>query len=269
MRGSGENVASRRRLHHAALFHHDDLVAIGGGEAKIVRDENGRHATITREVDQQVHHRLLRSDVEASRGLIRDQQFRSTGQREGDDHALAHAAGQLERVGVIALFWPLDPHLQQGLDGFLARVARARAGVLAQHILDLMADLAYGIERRARILENHRHFAPPQVAELAFRRMRQVQSGKRDGALRDAARAIENSHDRVGGHRLPRAGFADNAHRLALGDGYVDALNRRDDAAPRGEFNGQAGYVEERYGAHVGTLTCVGWGRRYRAIRRR
>jgi predicted DNA-binding protein (UPF0278 family) len=44
--------------------------------------------------------------------------------------------------------------------------------VAAQHVLDLVADLADRVERGARVLEDHRDLAPADVAHVALRRRR-------------------------------------------------------------------------------------------------
>ena len=78
-----------------------------------------------RQLDDQLHHRLLRGDVEAGGRLVGDQQLRLAGQRQRDDDALAHAAGQLERIGVVALARPRDAHLIEQLDRLVGDVRSA------------------------------------------------------------------------------------------------------------------------------------------------
>ena len=90
--------------------------------------------------------------------------------------------------------------------------------MLAQHVLDLVADLADRIERRARVLEDHRDFAAAQIAHLVFARRLDVNAGEHHRAFGDLAGAVEDAHHRVGGDGFAGAGFADNAERLALGD---------------------------------------------------
>ncbi len=51
---------------------------------------------------------------------------------------------------------------------FSATPARLGLRVLQQHVLDLAADLADRIERRARILEDHRNLAAAQIAHVAL-----------------------------------------------------------------------------------------------------
>ena len=215
-----------------------------------MRDQDGRHAAPLGQLDDQVHHRLLRGDVEAGGRLVRDQKLRIAGQRQRDHHALAHAAGQFERIGVIALARARDLDLLQRLDRLLAAIGRRRLHMLAQHVLDLVADFADRIERRARVLEDHRDFAAAQIAHLVLGRGLDVDAGKHHRALGDFAGAVEDAHHGIGRHRLAGAGFADDAERLALGDGDVDVLHGLDDAAPGGEFDREIVDVEQRLRGH-------------------
>ena len=163
-----------------------------------MRDQDGRHAAPLCQLDDQVHHGLLRRDVEAGGRLVRDQKLRIAGQRQRDHHALAHAAGEFERIGVIALARARDLDLLQRLDGLLAAVGHlGLLHVLAQHVLDLVADFADRIERRARVLEDHRDFAAAQVAHLVFGRGLDVDAGEHHRALGDLAGAIEDPHHGV------------------------------------------------------------------------
>ena len=247
----GENIRRQRGLDHPALLHHHHAIAIGRGEAEIVGDQDGRHAPALGQFDDQIHHRLLRGDVEAGGRLVRDQKLRIAGQRQRDHHALAHAAGQFERIGVIALARTGDLDLLQRLDRLLAAVGHRRLlHVLAQHVLDLVADLADRIERRARVLEDHRDLAAAQVAHLVFAGGLDVDAGEHHRALGDLAGAVENPHHRVGGDGFAGAGLADDAERLALGHGDVDVLHRLDDAAAGGEFHGEIVDVEQRLRGH-------------------
>ena len=167
-----EDRARGRALDHAALLHHHDAVAIGRGEAEVVGDQDGRHAALARELDHEVHHGLLRGDVEAGGRLVGDQELRPAGERERDHDALAHAAGELERIGVVALARARDAHLIENLDRLFGQRHRVRPGRAAQHVLDLAADLADRVERGARVLEDHRDFAAAQRSHVVLRSRR-------------------------------------------------------------------------------------------------
>ena len=198
VRGRLEDGLRGCRFHHVAFLHHHDTVAVGRREAEIVGDEDGGHAARARQLHDQVHHGLLRGDVEAGGGLVSDQQLRPAGQRQRDDDALAHAARQLERIGVIALLRPCDAHLLEDGDGLLGLVVGAGLGVLAQHVLDLVPDLADRVQGRARVLKDHRDLAPAQVAHLALAGLAHVDAGKGHGTLGDAPGAVEDAHHRIG-----------------------------------------------------------------------
>ena len=193
-----------RVLNHAALLHHHDAIAVGGGQTEIVGDENGRHAALARQLGDEVHHRLLGGDIEAGGRLVGDQKLRPAGQRKRDDDALAHAAGQFERIGVVALTRPGDADLIENFHGLFGHLLRRRLDVLQQHVLDLTADLADRVERGARVLKDHRHFAAAQVAHGVLVRAAHVDAGEHHRAVGDPPCAIENAHHRVGGHRFTR-----------------------------------------------------------------
>jgi len=215
-------------------------------------DQDGRHAALARQFDHEIHHRLLGRHVEPGGGLVGDQELRPAGERERDDDALAHAAGKFERIGVVALARPRDPDLLEGFDRLFGGIVGCRLHMPHQYVRDLPADLADGIEGGARVLEDHRHFAAAQVAHGLFGRVMDIETGEADGALSDAAGAIEDAHHRIGGHRLARAGFADDRQRLALGQREVDMLDGAHGAAAGVEFDGEVADVEEgdRRGGH-------------------
>ena len=144
--------------------------------------------------DDQVHHRLLRGDVKSRRRLVRDQELRIAGQRQRDHDALAHAPREFERIGVIALPGTGDLDLLQRLDRLLAAVAGRALHMLTQHVLDLVAHFPDRIERRARVLEDHRDFATAQIAHLVFARGLDVDAGKHHRAVGDPAGAVEDPH---------------------------------------------------------------------------
>ena len=219
-----------------------------------------------RQLHDQVHHGLLRGDVEAGGGLVGDQQLRPAGERQRDHHALAHAARQLERIGVIALLRARNAHLLEDRDGLLGLVVGPGLGVLAQHVLDLVADLADGVERRARVLEDHRDLAPAQIAHLPLARLAHVDAGEAHRALGDAPGAVEDAHHGIRRDRLAGARLADDGQRLALGDRDVDVLHGLHRAAARCELHREIADVEQRDGGHV-ALRFAAAGRRCRAVR--
>ena len=194
-------------------------------------DEDGRHAALPGELDDEVHHRLLRGHVEARGRLVGNEQLRTAGERKRDHDALTHAARELERISVVALARTRNPHLVENLDRLFRERRGIRLRMLLQHVLDLVADLADRIQCRARILEDHRHFAPAQAAHLIFAGGTDIEAGEMHRAFGDPSGAVEDPHHRIGGDRLAGAGLPHDADGLALGNGDVDVLHRTHDAA--------------------------------------
>ena len=101
-RGRANSARRRRPLDDVAGVHDDDLVAGLGDDAEIVRDEQQRHAELASQPRQQLEDLRLDGDVERGGRLVGDEQRRAAGERHGDHHALAHAAGHLVRIVVDA-----------------------------------------------------------------------------------------------------------------------------------------------------------------------
>ena len=138
----------------------------------------------------------LHDDVERRRRLVHDHELRVERERHRDDHALAHAAGELVRV-----------RAQRGARrcrrGRAARPARASAAALrdvlvrAHHVDELVADAHHRVERVHRALEDHRDVPPAVAAQLLGAEPRQVVAAEEDAAAGDARGRPQDLHDRV------------------------------------------------------------------------
>ena len=127
----------------------------------------------------------------------------------------------------------------------------------AQRLHDLVAD---GVERRQeahRLLVDHADLAAADLPELFRARVERrdvdrlaLLLGQPDVARGDVAGPVEHAEDRLGGHRLAAAGFADEADGLAPGQREVDAADDADIAAAEGEVDVEVFDLEERGGVH-------------------
>ena len=140
--------------------------------------------------------------------------------------ALAHAAGELVRVIMHAARGIGDLHQLQHLDGAGERLLLRQALVAAQALGDLLADGQHRIERGHRLLEDEADLLGADLVQFIAGERHQVAALEHDLALDDAARRhrdqFQDRHRRDG---LAAAGFADDAERLALVDGDVDAVD--------------------------------------------
>ena len=122
------------------------------------------------EARDQLEDLRLDGDVERRGRLVGDQQLRLVGQRHRDHRALAHAAGELVRVGVDAACAARG--CRPGSSSSTARSQRRAlrdVAVRADRLDELRAHLVERVQRRQRVLEDHRDVVAAQPAQLARR----------------------------------------------------------------------------------------------------
>jgi hypothetical protein len=133
--------------------------------------------------------------------------------------------------------------------------ARETRVVDEQRLDELVGDPQVGIQRRHRILEDHRDpFAPdrPRLGRRAAQEVDAVEDGR---AALDAAGGLrDEAHDRVARHGFAGAGFADDPERLAAFEGEADAVDRAIDAVASVETGAEVGDGEERHEEEGGGL---------------
>ena len=104
-----------------------------------------------------------------------------------------------------------DIHQLQGPGPPLPAVQR---GMRDQVFLDLQADRQHRIERRHRLLENHRDLAAADAPKLFIRHGNEIATAPLDTAAHVSWLA-DQSHDRAQRDALARPGFADKPDHLA------------------------------------------------------
>ena len=141
--------------------------------------------------------------------------LRLGGERQRDDDALAHAAGELVRVLVDALLGRRDAGLLQQADGALARLGGADRQVRLDRLDQLLADGVERVERGQRVLEDRADVAAAHAAHRLVRQVVDAPAVEADLAAGDAPGRVEQADDRGAGQRLAGARFADHAEDLA------------------------------------------------------
>ncbi len=102
-------------------------------------------------------------------------------------------------------------------DGPVQRVGLVHAAVLAEHLRDLPAHREHRVQRGQRVLEDHRDLGPADLPATLVGQLEDVGAAVAHLAAGDVAgRGVEDSHDRLGGHRLARPGLAEDGQGLAL-----------------------------------------------------
>src|SRR5439155_25675935 len=87
------------------------------------------------------------------------------------------------------------------------------------------------IERRHRLLEDHRKPIAAQIAQLPIREIEQTDAVERHGARDFSARLWQQAHDGERGNALAATGFADQPECRAARDREIDAVHRHGPAA--------------------------------------
>ena len=215
--GCAEHLRRESLLDDLAVLHHHDPVGAVGRDRQVVRDEQdapSRCAAVS--VVEEVEDPALHGDVERAGRLVGDHQGRLERERDADQHALPHAAGQLVRVLPGARLGVAQPDRPQDLDGLLRGGRPAHPAVDAQHLRHLVADPGHRVERDARVL---RHQPDPRAAHLlpAPSAGSPTSSPSCSRTLPPTTRPPpgEQADHRVRGRRLAGAGLADQRDDLA------------------------------------------------------
>ena len=241
-----EDVGLRTLLDGPAGVHDQDPVGELGDDPHVVGDQDDRRAVVSAQPAEQVEHLRLRGDVERGRRLVGDEQRRVVRQAHRNDGALTHAAGELMRVVV-------HPPLRVGDADLLEQLHRpgpggrpGDPGVRSELLGDVPADGVDRGQRRHRILEDHRDVAAAQAPQLVVAHGHEVLPAEQRLAFHGAvgiADQLEDAHHR---HALARAGFADDAEHLPLGEGERQPVDGSGRTTPAAERHPQIAYVEQR-----------------------
>ena len=264
-----EHVGHRAVLDDAPGIHHGDLVGQARHHGEVVADPDQRGAGLAHQL---LHFREdLRLDRHVQRGgrLVRNDQVGPVQHRNGNCHALAHAARELVRIGAQPLLRARDAHQPQ-------RVARMAAcffggdALVRLHRLDhLRVDPQHRVERGHRVLEDHRDAVAPQFAPLDRRQLREFAALEQHLAALDFSRRIDQAHDRETRDRLARARLAHQPQHLAAPQRKGHAVDHRQHAGARVKARLQVAHLERRHlevlhgnGAHfcnLGLSTSRNW----------
>ena len=246
--GRSSTASASTGLHDAAGVHHGDLVGEAGDHRQIVRDPDQPGAVGCRELLHLGQNLRLYGDVQRRGRLVGDQQIGMMQQRDGDRHALPHAAGELMRIGCETFIGAGDPDHAKGIARTRARLGVRDLGVRPHRLDHLRVDAQDRIERHHRVLEDHRDAVAAQGAHLALGEFREILALVQDRAADNASRWIDQADDGEAGDRLAGAGLADQSQHLSARDGERHVVHRLHHAGAREEMRAQVAHFEGRGG---------------------
>ena len=186
---------------------------------------------------QQVEDLRLDGDVERRRRLVGDQDVRLVGERHGDHHALALAAGELMRIGVDAAARDRGcrPAAAVRPRAPCGAAAASRPGDSTIGSAICVADAVERVERGHRLLEDHGDLGAADRVRAGACQADQL-AALEDGPSRSRGRCRQQAQQRQHGLALARAGFADDGQRLAaLATSRLTPLTACDRAVGRRE----------------------------------
>src|SRR4051812_22320398 len=141
-----------------------------------------------------------------------------------------------------------NANLVQQLDRAALRLLPRAPEMRLECFTDLPPDRQHRIERRHRVLKDHRDLAAADPAELCVGEADQVTAVELRAPTRHAPGARQQPQDRQRRHTLAAARFADDAERLARRDLERHAVDRIDRPALCPELHLQ---VVDREQAHI------------------
>src|SRR5438067_1801389 len=248
-----DGVRMARRMDHlthgadlddASGVHHRDAMRRLGDHAHVVRDQHHRGAALGGEPLEKGDDLRLDRDVERRGGFVGDQEARLRRERERDHHALAHTAGELVRIVVVARLRARNADLAEQSQGALARGGLAHPQMREDRLLQLPANRVKRIERGERVLEDDADLAAAQLPQLFGRQVVDAAALEPYFAGADPPGRLEKADDREPGDRLAGAGFADHAQYFTGRDRERNAIERPQRAAARREFHPQVVHLE-------------------------
>src|SRR5215204_887446 len=149
-----------------------------------------RHAQFVAQVHQQIQDLRLDGDIQRCGGFVGDEQLGPAGERHGDHHALTLATRELVWIVVQPFGGRSDADAIKHFDSAIALGARGQSLMRAYGFHDLLTDGEHRIERRHRLLENHRYAGSADFLHAARRGGGEFFASKLHAAGRDTSRRL-------------------------------------------------------------------------------
>ncbi|MGB7255691.1 MAG: hypothetical protein WBC94_19050 [Xanthobacteraceae bacterium] len=164
VRGVGQDGSRRPAFDGAPRIHDNHVVANLYRQPQVVGDENDGGAVLALHVRDQPDDRRVHGDIERRRRLIGNDQAWIAGKRHRNEHALAHAAGQLMRISPKQFARLRQLRGVQHGERAPATIVAASTVETRKVFVELCADRQYRIKRGQRRLRDERDRSPQKSA---------------------------------------------------------------------------------------------------------
>ena len=235
-RAVGKDDLGRGLLHHLAAVHDDHVVRHLVDDAQIVRDEDDGRAVVPLQVVHQAQNLCLDGHVERGGGLVGNQDPGLAGQRHGDHHALAHAAGELVRILQQHGLRVGDLHGIEHLQRLLLRLLFVQLLVDDERLAELALDGKDRVQAGHRLLKDDGNLVAAYLVHLLLGELGQIAPLEQDLALGNIAVAVQQLQNAHRGDGFAGTGLAHDADRAAGFQRIRHVVDRLDDTLPRLEI---------------------------------
>ena len=219
-------------LYDVAGVHHGHPVGNVGHDAQVVGDHDDGQVVFGPQLLEQLQNLSLNGHIQRGGGLVTDQDLRAAGHRNGDHHALTHAAGELVGVLLKTHFRVRDAHVPQVFQCSGSGLGALQALVQGHGLQNLVADGFQRVQAGHGVLHDHGNFAAPDAQPVLFGfqagQAHRLCAGGRavvDGAAGDGAIGVQQAHETLGEHALAGAGLAHDGQHFAPVQVQVDAAD--------------------------------------------
>ena len=241
-----------RLLDNLPALHHAHAVGNAPHQVQVMADQQQRHAQACLQFLEQVENFQLHGHIQRRGRFVGNQQFRLVGQGHGDHHPLALPAGQLVGQGLEAFARLRDADHFQQLQGARSGLLAGQALVQQKDFIDLLFDAVQRVQRRHRLLEDHRNAVAANALQGFFVLLQQVLAFMADAAAGVLGQGVgQQAQDRVRSHRLARAAFTDQRQRLAFADVETDAIHHPVDLVAGYKLDDQVAHFDQVLFTHV------------------
>ena len=224
--GGAENFLDGTLFDQFSVEHDKDSVGEIGDDAKVVGDEENRHAKLFPKIAKEIKNLGLDGNIEGGGGFVGDEKFGLAGEGHGDHSALLHSARKL--VGIIARaeFGIADTDEAEQAGDF-GRSAGKKGLMEAKGFSDLESDREDGVEGGGGFLKDVGEFSSSGLAEGG------VGAGEEIGAIlpedltAEAAggRGWSEAGEGEGGGGFARTTFSDDGDGFSGLDGEGEVLH--------------------------------------------
>ena len=231
-----EDDLRRGLLHYLAAIHDDYVVRHLVDDAQIVRDEDDGRAVVALQIVHQAQNLCLDGHVERGGGLVGNQDPGLAGQRHGDHHALAHAAGELVRILQQHGLRVGDLHGIEHFQRLFFRLLFVQFLMDDERLAKLPLDGKDRVQAGHRLLKDDGNLVAANFVHLLLGELGQIAPLEQDLAFGNIAVAVQQLQDAHRRNRFAGTGLAHDPDRPARLQRIRHVVDRFDDALPRLEI---------------------------------